>query len=234
MNVIKIRLGPKGPRLPFSLAYLFRGWDLHLMRRHFETFLGFQARHFEHPLDEMRVGDNDNGAALLEIVPDLTELEANWHFAVPILTGRVTRKLRWKRKQGAKARDLYDEPDIRVVDTGPFVMYLTEEHWKNWNSQKKGAPTPNAPYPDTGYLSTLKGILSPPCLACPRLLLHEAGECEIGDATCFAELQQFKVQGQMQRHLERYDDLMKPLEEVNVLDADSDRPDPDANPDAEL
>lgn len=235
MELYKVRLGPKSPTLPFSLIYVFRGWDLPLMRRHFETFLGFPARHFDHDLSKVRVGDGRrNGPFLTEIIPDLFLIESNWHLAVPILTGQAPRQRRRNRKkEGEDARELYGKRDLTIVDTGPYVMYLTETRWRNWVTKGPRPPTSNSPYPETAYLSTVQGVLAPPCLACPRLILHEGGECEIGDETCFSLLRQFKVQGQMRRLLKTYDD-MKKEEEARVFDGDSDRKDPSGGSDTSV
>lgn len=221
MNIVKLRLNRKERAIPFSLAYLFRGGDLDGMRARFETFLGFPARHFDHPLEDVVL----RGKSLGEWIPDLRVPEGDWHVAVPILTAKsVHWALRARKKRGeGDPREVPESlPETKLdewgEEAGPYVMYITERGWKNWvQKDKDKPPVAVGAYPETGYLSTVGGVVRPPCFACPRMLLHQAGECALGDRVCFSFLTDFKAQGQLARKLVEYENLT--LEETeSVLD----------------
>lgn len=216
MQIIKLRLGRKETAVPFSLGYLFKGDRVADMRQHFETFLGFPVRHFEHPIEA--VGAAHDRTRLDEIVPDLRDVEANWHLAIPILTSNVARRLGNAKR--ADPRVVPEEPPEGEKDAwgeaGPYVMYLTEDRWKNWVAKDDAPPEPRGAYPETGYLSTPMGVIRPPCFACPRLLLHQGGECALGDQVCFSHLSDFKAQGQMARKLVQFEKLMNETESVRT------------------
>lgn len=50
------------------------------------------------------------------------------------------------------------------------------------------ARSPNNAFNDQAYLQTPEKALRPPCLMCPRYILHTQGDCQLGDLECFGNL----------------------------------------------
>lgn len=46
----------------------------------------------------------------------------------------------------------------------------------------------NNAFNDQAYLQTPEKAVRPPCLLCPRYILHTQGECQLGDLECFGHL----------------------------------------------
>ena len=105
--------------------------------------------------------------------------------------------------------DLYKESQ---ETDGPRPAYLTERTWQTWKAMG-GTPTATNPaYPPTSYFVTRDDIFIPPCLACPRLGQHEAGECYLGDPVCYVSLRYYKASARMFVKLREYDDYKETID----------------------
>ena len=64
--------------------------------------------------------------------------------------------------------------------------YLISEKWYRG---ARGANRPeNLAFDTKTYLQTPKKNIKPVCLACPRIMLHYAGDCKLGDSVCYSHM----------------------------------------------
>lgn len=228
MKIWKIRLERQRVRtqMPFSLFYLCAGDRVEELRSRFETFLAFPVRHADKlPWTKLTVREVNGEAKTIllgELVSDLTEREANWHAVIPILSlTRNKNSQHHAELHGEKASsamdlhgmlELYQESDPSNESVKP--AFLTDRAWKNWKAQA-GTPQPNnRAFPPTTYFVTRDEIFLPPCMACPRLGYHEAGECFLGDPECFKALGRHRADARMFKKLREYDDIKEELSGV--------------------
>jgi hypothetical protein len=157
--VFKIRIQESDRRrFPFPIFYLFRPGEVEILRKAFDVLLCFQARLYLPQESESLVIGN---STLIARVPDLLSAEIRWQIGVPILT--------------------------KKVDSTQSVPAFLGEFYTKSGAQKHMRST----YPteeDFGYLLRGPDVIKPPCLACPYILLHDAGDCRLGDARCYGNL----------------------------------------------
>lgn len=115
--------------------------------------------------------------------------------------------------------------------------YLTAEGWyrrKMKRVAKKGkvALEPNAsPFTNRSYLQTPDRKIRPICVVCPRMILHQNGECQIGEDVCFESLPMGVV-----NHFEDIEDIpdappnMNELEEYELVEGEELLAEPPATP----
>jgi hypothetical protein len=236
MRFLKIRMKRQrhAMRVPFSLIYLCKGEEVIHVKNIFETFLAFPIRHaVKSKWTRVRV-EEFNGTAvgnlLGELVPDLLDIDANWHAVVPIMsTTRTSVKLP-KEKRGTTAMDHRGETDLYKkslpAEESPGPKYLLSEEWGNWQGGA-GLPSPNPAFPPTAYFVTREQTFVPPCSACPRIGYHEAGECHLGDPECYTHLGKYNANARMFQKLREYDDIQ---ESMSAVLEDESRPDHDQKP----
>lgn len=75
-------------------------------------------------------------------------------------------------------------------------QYLTAEKWFDVNARRRrrrasstssGVARPS-PFESRAYLQTPHKKIRPICVACPRAILHQNGECQLGEAICLESL----------------------------------------------
>lgn len=72
--------------------------------------------------------------------------------------------------------------------------YLTAESWyaQHYKSRgkkgKEALPIRESPFTNRSYLQTPQKKIRPICVVCPRMILHQNGECQIGGEHCFDNL----------------------------------------------
>lgn len=202
MYKLRIRDYDVGARCAFPLLYFYTQKEFPDFRRVFETFIGFAVRNSPgidwrelrvHTVDGVPTPRDDQGHALLtDLIPDLFDPQTKWQAAVPILTLR---------------RSATAEPVPGIAVDAPAPAYLSSRG--NWVV----SPTPGHPpaakpaYPESAYLVTKDRVFTPICMACPRILHHDAGHCFVGDAVCFSHLQRFSADNQFARKIRVYEDV---------------------------
>lgn len=92
--------------------------------------------------------------------------EDHWVMAVPILS-------RWANKS--------------------VPRYLVAQGWynkrkKDPNKKIREYKTNPEPLPNMAYFQTPEKNIRPVCVMCPRFILHQNGECKVGDAVCYEAL----------------------------------------------
>ncbi len=213
-------------KVPFSLFYLFPREDFDAFRDVFETFIGFPARQSQIRWEDVmvdEVNDEEVEASLLEILPDVTDIKANLHVAVPILSLNAFSGVRssmfldmTQAVERPTAMDLKGILDLykQVQDSAAKPAFLTTEAWKNWRATQRGPRAWNRAFPPVSYFVTRDEIYIPPCIACPRIGYHEAGECYLGDAVCYDALRKYDASATMFNRLREFDELQ---ESIDVL-----------------
>lgn len=95
---------------------------------------------------------------------------------------------------------LGDDTWLMVVPVLPKWMhqntprYLVAEAWyrkrykRVGRSGKEELPERESPFTVRSYLQTPHKKIRPICVACPRMILHQNGECQIGGEHCFTNL----------------------------------------------
>ena len=217
MYKLKVYQHDVGKRSPFPLIYLFKQAEFEEFRQGFETFIGFPIRHHggvkwgELRIHEINGEKNKDKKTLREIVPDLFDPQVKWQVAVPILALQRYGQL---AVPNAEEKGLINQATVKADEEGrPYAAFLTAQKWGNWRAEKVGAePRPHPAYPRTAYLVTRDEVFVPVCNACPRVLIHEAGGCHIGDQVCFTHLRQYAADNMFFKHIskyqEHYDDLL--------------------------
>jgi hypothetical protein len=69
--------------------------------------------------------------------------------------------------------------------------YLTAENWyaaTKAKGQRYKRVQRTSPFTNRSYLQTPHKKIRPICVVCPRMVLHQNGECQIGEAICFESL----------------------------------------------
>lgn len=71
--------------------------------------------------------------------------------------------------------------------------YLVAEHWFDARTArtKKGRvilPSRPSPFTNRSYLQTPHRKIRPICVVCPRMILHQNGECQLGEKICYETL----------------------------------------------
>ena len=158
-------------RFPFPVFYLFRPDELQVLRSAFDVLLCFQVRLYLPTVianmymdGDVGVGDDAIGEtydALNAHVPGLLSNEEKWQIGIPILTTN--------RSYGLSPAFLGNTDGLQKG------RYRNEEF-------KRGAAE------DFGYLIRGSEVIKPPCLACPHILMHDAGQCRLGDTRCYNNL----------------------------------------------
>lgn len=75
-------------------------------------------------------------------------------------------------------------------------QYLTAERWfeaaRNRAKRGRRTATPTtvreSPFSARAYLQTPHRKIRPICVVCPRVILHQNGECQLGERVCFESL----------------------------------------------
>jgi hypothetical protein len=240
MDVWRIKLSAKDARsgrVPFSLFYLFPGDAVEEFRDVFETFIGFAARHSTINWDLLRtqrINDQETDTFLTQVIRDLVDADKNWHVAVPILSLNKRPPNTHLEETTSDSMDLKGVLDlyqrVQGAEDGPRPAYLSERAWQTWKAID-GVPTPTNPaYPATSYFVTRDDIFIPPCLACPRLGQHEAGECHLGDPVCYVSLRYYNASARMFVKLREFDEYQETIDGLPSIEL----PSTDAQPEAPL
>ena len=119
-------------------------------------------------------------------------LKGEWVMVVPILP-------KWVSKNMPKylvAENWYRERLVKVAGKG-----------------KVAQPVNESPFTNRSYLQTPHKKIRPICVVCPRMILHQNGECQIGQEVCFETLPMGLV-----NHFEEADNLPDPTPNVNELE----------------
>lgn len=72
--------------------------------------------------------------------------------------------------------------------------YLVAESWYDQHTVyvsgkgKQRSAKRESPYTNRSYLQTPGRKIRPICVVCPRMILHQNGECQIGEKVCFESL----------------------------------------------
>ena len=93
--------------------------------------------------------------------------DGEWIMAVPLLP-------KWMKKnmpQYLVAETWYSQHNVRIRGKG-----------KTKSAQRE------TPFTNRSYLQTPHKKIRPICVVCPRMVLHQNGECQIGDKVCFESL----------------------------------------------
>ena len=93
--------------------------------------------------------------------------DGEWVMAVPLLP-------KWMKKnipQYLIAETWYSQHTVRVAGKG-----------------KQKSARRESPFTNRSYLQTPHKKIRPICVVCPRMVLHQNGECQIGDKVCFESL----------------------------------------------
>ena len=74
-----------------------------------------------------------------------------------------------------------------------MTQYLTAERWFDTrNSRRRGrvitSRSKPSPFSNRAYLQTPHRKIRPICVVCPRVILHQNGECQLGEKVCFESL----------------------------------------------
>ena len=154
-------------RFPFPVFYLFLPEEVAQLRRAFDVVLCFQVRlylpHIVSAIEVETTEDKGSVATLGQLIPDILSSEVKWQIGVPILT----------RKTG----------DGRQR---PAFLGYTKILMKDSNH-----PLNKGVLEDFGYLLRGPDVITPPCLACPFILQHDAGSCRLGEANCYRNLEAY-------------------------------------------
>jgi len=211
MYKLRAHRGDQGLRTPFPLMYFFTPKEAPEFRKAFETFIGFPARHAQSiKWDELRVHQVDGKTlpetkTVLDIIPDLLDPRLKWSVAIPILAVSQWGKL-FTPNDADVAGLQAQNAELEDADARTCAKFLVSRSWGNYKATR-GQPQPRPAYPMTAYLVDRDGVHAPLCNACPRVLLHEAGQCQIGDNICFAHLQNFAADNTFYKKLSKYQDL---------------------------
>lgn len=209
----KLRVGrsDQGKRTPFPLMYFFKQTEFHAFRRAFPTFVGFPARHASSiKWDEIKVHyvddkELDETKTVLDVIPDLLDERIKWGVGIPILAVSNWGKLYHPDEDDVKGLQA-DFDELEAADQVTCAKFLVSKTWGNY-VKKGNQPVPRPAYPMTAYLVDQNQVHTPLCNACPRVLLHEAGQCHIGDEVCFKHLQNFAADNAFYKKLSKYQDL---------------------------
>lgn len=112
--------------------------------------------------------DTENTAAKIDD-RDWKELfqDGEWVMVVPLLP-------KWMKKnmpQYLIAEGWYSQHSVRIRGKGKVKSERRE-----------------SPFTNRSYLQTPHKKIRPICVVCPRMVLHQNGECQIGDKVCFESL----------------------------------------------
>jgi hypothetical protein len=206
MYKLRIRKKDVGPRTPFPLLYLFTQAEFPAFRKAFETFIGFNVRNartvawdklrvYRHDNDKVSWGDDFDRKVsglrevfLPDLIPNLMDPQIKWQAAVPLLT---------------VGRAVDADPIKGLAPDSPAPAYLSSVG--NWESTDGDQPVPKPAYPHNAYLVTKERVYVPICMACPRILHHEAGRCHVGDEVCFSALNKFAASNRFAHHINTYE-----------------------------
>lgn len=170
-----------GRSFPFDRVYLTRYEDREVLDQLFRYALVLPL---EEKIKEQLLGlkidrtkvhgfERDDDAVLQTATWEREISEGEWVLAVPVLP-------KWLSKS--------------------VPRYLTAEAWfdakagaaasKNARRRRRSRVGTNNPSPFTNraYLQTPQKKIRPICVVCPRMILHQNGECELGEAICYESL----------------------------------------------
>jgi hypothetical protein len=175
---LRVSRGLAGKKFPFDRVYLTKYVDRNLMYTLFRYALILPV---EGVLKDMlatavpevvidRPFERDDAVSVKDSLDEkgwLNKLnEAPWVMAVPVLPKFVAKNM---------------------------PRYLVAAGWfkHQYNPKKKKHEegyTKKSPFPNRTFLLTPEKKIRPVCVACPRLILHQNGECILGEQQCYEHL----------------------------------------------
>ena len=181
MEVFCLRVGKDqaGKKFPFDRVYIVNYDDRAAIEQMFryalvlpiEGALRDQLTSVTPKTYHNRTFDRDDAVNVAAEIDQKDWLElfkdGEWVMAVPLLP-------KWMKKnmpQYLLAEGWYDQHTVRVIGKG-----------------KKKTPRRESPFTNRSYLQTPQKKIRPICVVCPRMVLHQNGECQIGDKVCFESL----------------------------------------------
>ena len=171
---LRVNQNAAGRNFPFDRVYLVKYDDRAVIDQLFryalvmpvEEMLGKQlkALTIENAID--RPFDRDDDAKLTSSDWHEAIGSGEWVLVVPLLP-------KWMHKN--------------------MTQYLTAERWfETRNSRRRGrvitSRSKPSPFSNRAYLQTPHRKIRPICVVCPRVILHQNGECQLGEKVCFESL----------------------------------------------
>lgn len=181
MEVFCLRVGKDqaGTKFPFDRVYIVNYEDRAVIDQLFRYSLvlpveGALRKQLESVQPDSYANrtfdrDDDENAPVKIAHTDWVELfqDGEWVMIVPLLP-------KWMKQnmpQYLIAEKWYDQHTVRVAGKG-----------------KQKTARRETPFTNRSYLQTPHKKIRPICVVCPRMVLHQNGECQIGDDVCFTSL----------------------------------------------
>jgi hypothetical protein len=179
MNIYCVRVSKDqaGKTFPFDRVYLVKYDDRAVIEQLFryalvmpvEQNIAKQLRDLDVSSSKARPFHRDDSATLTKAEWQKDIENGEWVIVVPLLP-------KWMSKN--------------------MPQYLTAERWFEGNTQKVmrrnakkyGTPVRESPFSNRSYLQTPTRKIRPICVVCPRVILHQNGECRLGERVCFESL----------------------------------------------
>ena len=188
MNIHRIKISRTfaGVRVPFDYLYLVEYANLEVIERLFKFSIVMPLR----------------GRMLQELQElSISQLSRNQHERTehPTVKGfdaKLKTHLDFENRWLSVVPLLPKMPRVAALGTPGHPTYLTAKRWgfkprgKRYSriaTTEMVAPAYQA-FDDQAYLQTPGKKIRPPCLMCPRMILQQAGQCQLGDPICFEEL----------------------------------------------
>jgi len=226
IHTLRVKRSDVGQKFPFDRVYLVKHADRGVIAQLFRYALVM-------PVDKQLVGmlqeieldsvlereiERDDEAATPR-KPDEKFLgklikSTDWHMIVPILS-------KWIYKSDKMKKSLLDQiqqfpgegdpTDLKLKDASSRARYLMSPKW--YKGRAKYQHKDKTPLPHQAYLLRDGQTVRPICVACPRMIQHQNGECQVGEKVCYEALSLG-----MKNHFR--DGLTVPPPSVNIKEMD--------------
>jgi hypothetical protein len=193
IHSLRVKRDEVGKKFPFDRVYLVKHDDRGAIKQMFRSALVMPVDGDIHKMlkslevdivvERPNARDDDASAPRAPKPDELTKLLAkhDWHLVIPILS-------KWLRNHEAVTGKKESRSALPVVDdTGQNApRYLMSGRWYRGRHSRTRQETPVLP--SSSYLLANGKEIRPICVACPRMIQHQNGECQVGQAVCYDSL----------------------------------------------
>jgi hypothetical protein len=193
IHSLRVKRDEVGKVFPFDRVYLVKHDDRGAIKQLFRSALVMpvdgdiqkmlKALSVDIVVERPNARDDDASAPRAPKVDELAHIlsKHDWHLVIPILS-------KWLRNHEAVVGVKEGRSALPVVDDAgqEAPKYLMSGRW--YRGRHSRPRQDKSPLPSSSYLLANGKEIRPICVACPRMIQHQNGECQVGQAVCYDSL----------------------------------------------
>jgi hypothetical protein len=194
VHSLRIKRTFVGPTFPFDRVYLVNHEDRGIVPQLFRNALvmsvddGLKKMLKEITLDTVQARpferDDDESAPRSPTKDELSKIlkkGTDWLMVVPILA-------KWLRNSELGINKKETRSKLPVLDEEGQAQprYIMSKKW--YHGRRSRGRQDSSPIPNQSYLLRDGKAIQPICVACPRMVQHQNGECQLGQRICYESL----------------------------------------------